>query len=580
MTLAEAHARLTAPGAAFETVPAMVRGVKMEVWKHVPATAAEAFARAREHGAREFLVYQHERITYDAFSRAALAVATLLTERGLKKGDRVALVMRNLPEWPAVFMGALLAGAIVVPLNAWWTGTELAYAILDCGARFVFADAERLARLDGLPPLQVFVTRAANPPPGVTVLEDVIGAPGHWPGLPQGEMPDVALDPEDAATIFYTTGTTGAPKGALGTHRSLTTNIFAAPFSEARNALRRGDFFDSPSGLRIASAATATSPASATRVGEGPKPLQKQRVTLLAVPFFHVIGSLSVLLPNMAAGGKLVLMRKFEPAQALDLIEQEKVMVTGGVPAVPLALLEQAEVRDLSSLELVTFGGAPSPPSLARRIRETLGAMPGQGWGMTETSATCTTHSAEDYLNRPGSCGPALPVSRLKIMTDGVEHPPGTPGPLWAFGPNIAKGYWNRPEATAASFQDGWLNTGDLAMLDAEGFCTILDRGEDMLIRGGENIYCIEVENVLIQHPAVADAALIGLAHPILGEVPAALVQTRPGAEVSEGELKEFAAARLAAFKVPAQVRISREMLPRNQAGKLVKSALRTLFGA
>jgi long-chain acyl-CoA synthetase len=553
MSVAQAHARLTAPGAPFETMSAMVRGQAMTVWKHVPATAAEAFARARSHGAREFLVYQNERVSYDAFTRAALAVAALLTGRGLQKGDRVALVMRNLPEWPVVFMGALLAGAIAVPLNAWWTGTELAYAILDSGARFVFADAERLARLADLPPAQLFVTRAANAPAGVTVLEDVLGTPGHWQDLPEGVMPDVPLAPEDDAAIFYTSGTTGAPKGALGTHRSLATNIFAAPFSEARNALRRG---------------------------EAQKPAMKQRVTLLAVPFFHVIGSLSVLLPGMAAGGKLVLMRKFEPDEALDLIEREGVTVTGGVPAVPLALLEQAKGRDLSSLQLITFGGAPSPPSLANRIRNHLGAMPGQGWGMTETSATCTTHSAEDYLYRPASCGPALPVSGLKIMKDGVEQPAGTAGELWAFGPNIVKGYWNRPDATADAFRDGWLKTGDLAMLDEEGFCTILDRGEDMLIRGGENIYCIEVENVLIQHPAVADAALIGLPHPILGEVPAALVQTRPGTEVSEGELREFAAARLAVFKVPQQLRISQDLLPRNEGGKLIKSALRRLFGA
>ena len=477
-------------------------------------------------------------------------MAALLTKRGVRKGDRVALVMRNLPEWPVIFMGALLAGAIAVPLNAWWASVELAFAIQDCGARFVFADGERLARLAGLP-AQVFVTRATAAPPGVTMLEDVIGTPLQWQNLPQGQMPDVALNPEDDATIFYTSGTTAAPKGALGTHRSLTTNIFAAPFSEARNALRRGQVL---------------------------KPATKQRVTLLAVPFFHVIGSLSVLLPNMVAGNKLVLMRKFAPEQALALIEQEGVTIAGGVPAVPLALLEDVRSHDLSSLELVIFGGAPSPPSLAGRIRQTLDAMPGQGWGMTETSATCTTHSAEDYLHRAASCGPALPVSRLKIIKDGVEQPHGKAGELWAFGPNIVKGYWNRPEATAAAFQGGWLRTGDLAMLDEEGFCTILDRGEDMLIRGGENIYCIEVENVLLQHPAVADAALVGLPHAILGEVPAALVQTRPGAQVSEGELREFAAARLAAFKVPTQVRIGPDLLPRNEGGKLVKSQMRKVF--
>ncbi len=554
-SLQEAHARLTAPGAAFETAEITVRGVGMRVWKHVPATAAEAFARARAHGAREFLVYQDERVTYEGFARASLRVASLLTAKGLRKGDRVALVMRNLPEWPVVFMGALLAGAIVVPLNAWWSGTELAYGILDCEARFVFADAERLARLKDLPPFveQLFVTRAANPPPGVTVLEEVIGAPAHWQGLPEMPMPEVALSPEDDATIFYTSGTTGAPKGALGTHRSLTTNIFATPFSNARNMLRRGEAQTVPTG---------------------------QRITLIAVPFFHVIGSLSILLPNMAAGGKLVLMRKFDAKQALALIARERVTVTGGVPAVALSLLEEAGGYDTASLQLITYGGAPSPSSLSRRIRDQLGAMPGQGWGMTETSATCTTHSGEDYLHRPLSCGPALPVSQVKIMKDGVEQPAGTAGELWAFGPNIVKGYWNRPDATAEVFHEGWVKTGDLAMLDQEGFCTILDRTNDMLIRGGENIYCAEVENILTQHPAVADAALVGLPHPVLGEVPAALVQTRTGAEITEQALLAFAAQRLAAFKVPVKVHLSHQALPRNEGGKLVKTTLRKVFGA
>jgi len=575
MSLEEAHARLTAPGAQFEIAEITVRGALTRVWKHVPATAAQALTQARRHGAREFLVYQDERVSFDGFARASLAIAAMLEDRGVRKGDRVALVMRNLPEWPVVFMGALLAGAIIVPLNAWWTGTELAYGILDCGARFVFADAERLARLKDLLPSveQVFVARAANPPPGVMVLEEVIGAPAHWGDLPDRAMPDIALAPEDDATIFYTSGTTGAPKGALGTHRSLTTNIFAMPFSHARNLLRRGGAVPaSPS--REAQEGEVAVAALAMRRPEG-----EQRITLLAVPFFHVIGSLSILLPNMVAGGKLVMMRKFEPQPALELIAREKVTVTGGVPAVAMALQEQAQEHDVSSLELVTFGGAPAPASLAAQVRARLGAMPGQGWGMTETSATCTSHSGEDYLHRPASCGPPLPVSRLKIIKDGIEQPSGTAGELWAFGPNVVKGYWNRPQATADAFQDGWLRTGDLAMLDSEGFCTILDRALDMLIRGGENIYCAEVENVLIQHPAVADAALVGLTHPHLGEVPAAMVQLRPGADVSEAVLRAFAAERLAAFKVPVQVRFSPDALPRNAAGKLEKNRLRQMFG-
>ena len=489
LSLDEAHARLTAPGARFETMDAVIRGVTMTVWKHVPATAREAFQLARAHGSREFLIYQDERVSYEAFVRATARLAAHLHEQGLKKGDRVALVMRNLPEWPVVFMASLLAGAIIVPLNAWWSGTELAYGILDSGARFVFADGERLTRLKDLPPAveKIFVTRGEGAP----ALEDVIGTPASWHALPN-----------------------------------------------------------------------------------------TRRTTLIAVPFFHVIGSLSILLPNMAAGGTLVLMRKFDPQAALRLIESERVTVTGGVPAIALSLLDQAGDHDLSSLQLVTYGGAPSPASLAGRIHGQMGAMPGQGWGMTETSATYTSHSGADFLHRPASCGPALPVSRIKVMQGGVEAPPGLVGELWAFGPNIVKGYWNRPETTAESFDSGWLATGDLASLDVEGFCTILDRSHDMVIRGGENIYCIEVENILSEHPAVADVALVGLPHPLLGEVPAALVQARPGAQINAAMLQDFVRARLAEFKVPVAVLIVGEALPRNAGGKLVKSELRKAFGA
>jgi long-chain acyl-CoA synthetase len=554
MSLAQAHARLTGPGAPFETVEAVIRGVPMRVWKHVPATAVEAFAAARAFGPREFLVLGEERVTYDGFARAVLALSAHLAACGLRKGDRVALVMRNLPEWPVVFLAALLAGAIVVPLNAWWTGTELAYGILDSGARFVFADAERLSRLADLPPdvAHVFVARAANPPPAVTVLEDVIGAPASWRDLPDGAMPGVPLSPEDDATIFYTSGTSGAPKGALGTHRSLTTNIFAAPFSAARNAVRSGRPL--------------------------PDPASPQRITLLAVPFFHVVGSLSVMLPSMAAGGKLVLMHQFEPEAALSLIECEKVTVAGGVPAIMLAMLEHPRLGDfdLSSLKLATYGGAPPPLDLPARIAAAFpNAVSGHGWGMTETSATCTTHSGRDYALRPESCGPALPVSRIKVVVEGREAAPGEVGELWAFGPNVVKGYWNRP--AAAQFQDGWVKTGDLASIDAEGFCTIVDRATDMVIRGGANIYCSEVENTLARHPAVADAALVGLPDPVLGEVPAALVQAR--GPVSPEALQAFAGRYLAAYKVPVRILVSPAPLPRNAGGKLMRRELAKAFG-
>jgi long-chain acyl-CoA synthetase len=559
MTLAEAGARLTAPGQPFETVDAVIRGVPMKVWKNVPVTARAVFEQACRHGGREFLIYEDERITFDAFARAVRAVAAALRREGLARGDRVALVMRNLPEWPVVFFSVLLAGGIAVPLNAWWTGAELAHGLKDSGSRFVFADPERLERLkDNLPPSvqKLFVTRAPFRPAGMAVLEDILGPPGQWSALPEGAMPDVALDAEDDATIFYTSGTTGSPKGAVGTHRALTTNIFATPFSMARNALRRGL---SPPDLRHA----------------------PQRVALIAVPFFHVTGSIAALLPNMVAGSKLVLMRKFEPEAALALIQKEGVTVTGGVPAIALAMLEHPRFGefDLSSLQMINYGGAPSPATLAARIRTNFPhAAPGNGWGMTETSATCTTHFGEEYDHRPASCGPALPVSRIRIMdsTGTQELPRGQVGELWAFGPNLVRGYWNRPQDTDAVFRDGWLRTGDLASMDEEGFCFIVDRVRDMLIRGGENIYCCEVESVLCEHPAIADAALVGLSHPLLGEVPAAIVQVR--APVSESDLKVFVADRLASFKVPDRILLSPKPLPRNTTGKLVKAALKALY--
>jgi len=270
--------------------------------------------------------------------------------------------------------------------------------------------------------------------------------------------------------------------------------------------------------------------------------------------------------------------------RAFELIEREKISLAGGVPTIAWQLIEHPARAnyDLSSLETVSYGGAPSAPELVRKIKEIFPkSAPGQGWGMTETSATVTTHSGEDYMNRPDSCGPAVPVSELQIRdpADGVTVlPVGQVGELWANGPQVVKGYWNKPEATAQTFVDGWVRTGDLAKLDEEGFCYIIDRAKDMLIRGGENIYCIEVENVLYDHPAVMDAAVVGIPHRTLGEEPGAVVTLKPGAHATEDELRAHVAERLAAFKVPVRVKFWHEVLPRNPNGKILKNELKKLF--
>jgi long-chain acyl-CoA synthetase len=567
VSVAEAHRILTAPGARFEMSEEVIRGVKTRVWKNAPPTLRDLFLMGRAYGEREFLVYEGDRATYEGFARATLALAADLQAHGVQKGDRVALVMRNLPEWPVCFFAAVITGAIITPLNAWWTGPELEYGLQDCGARIAILDAERYARLaqhlPRCPDLErIYVAREAETivHPLVNKLEDVIGPVASWEALPQGVVPDGPLEADDDASIFYTSGTTGKPKGALGTHRNMCTNIGTGGIAVARAYLRRGE----------------QPPA--------PDPNAPQRVTLLVVPLFHVTGCSATLCPTVAMGGKIVLMRRWDAEGAMQLIQNEKVNGTGGVPTIAWQLIEHPArpSYDLSSLESVTYGGAPSAPELVRKIVETFPkSMPGNGWGMSETSATFTSHIAEDYENRPDSCGPAAPIGDLKVAgPDGETLLPGVVGELWAKGPQVVKGYWNKPEATAETFRDGWVKTGDLARIDEEGFCFIIDRAKDMLIRGGENIYCIEVENVLYDHPAVMDAALVGVPHRTLGEEPGAVVTLKPGAKASEAELRAFVAERLAAFKVPVKVVFWPETLPRNANGKILKSELKKVFEA
>ncbi|CAN5314425.1 class I adenylate-forming enzyme family protein [soil metagenome] len=571
MTLAEAHAVMTAPGAMFEMEERSIRGIPQRVWKNGPQTLRDVFIAGRTHGEKTFIVYEgeksSERASFEGFARASLAVADALAADGVVKGDRVVIAMRNLPEWTAAFYGALLIGAIAVPLNAWWTGAELEYALLDSGAVIAIVDAERLERmapaLPRLPDLRrVFVTRAktdgAAGDPRIQRLEDIIGKTDDWSALPDRLLPEVNIEPEDDATIFYTSGTTGNPKGALGTHRNSVTTIGAGTFAGMRNFIRRGEPVPDP-------AARLT-----------------QRATIVGIPFFHVTGCHAIINPSLYAGAKMVAMHRWDTERAMALIERERVTAAGGVPTLAWQMIEHParEKYDLSSLESVSYGGAPAASELVRRIVQVFpAAAPGTGWGMTETSATFTHHSGEDYENRPESCGPAIPVCEMKIAgDDGRELPRGEIGELWGKGPNVLKAYWRKEQATAETFVDGWVRTGDLARMDDEGFLYIVDRKKDMLIRGGENIYCAEVENALYQHPAIMDAGVIGLPHRTLGEEPAAVVTLKPGQEASEDELRAFVRERIAAFKVPVRIVMLRDTLPRNANGKIMKKELHAFF--
>jgi long-chain acyl-CoA synthetase len=565
MTLAQAHAALTAPGSPFEMTTAVVHGREIRTWKNAPPTLREVFQVGSTFGERIFVVLDDDRITYEAFTNATLALAKRLQDDGVKKGDRVAIVMRNLPEWPVAFFAAVLVGAIATPLNAWWTGEELAYGLKDSGATLALFDMERFNRiaplLETLPDLKrIYITRTPLLPPSdkLARLESVVGSPREWASLSPGTLPDVPLAPDDDVSIFYTSGTTGNPKGAVQSHRNAICAIFAPQFSAARAFLRRGEPLPPPDP-------------------------NLQRSALLSVPFFHTTGCHAILCPTVATGGKIVMQRRFEPAAAMALIQREKITSAGGVPAIAWQILEHPDRAqyDLSSLESIAYGGAPAAPELVRRLKEVFPkSTPGIGWGMTETTSTFSSNTAEDYVARPESSGPALPVCDMKVVdAAGAALPVGEIGELLVRGPNVVRGYWRKPEANAATFVDGWLKTGDLARLDDDGFVYIVDRKKDMLIRGGENIYCIEVEDALYRHPAIMDAAVIGLPHRILGEEPAAVVTLKPDRAATEQEIRDFVATKIAAFKVPVRVVILHESLPRNANGKIMKTKLRGYFG-
>ncbi|MHB1486943.1 MAG: class I adenylate-forming enzyme family protein [Acidimicrobiales bacterium] len=563
-SIAELNATLTAPGQMFEMDVADIAGVPTRVWKNAPASLRDVLALSRAHGDGAFLVYEDERITFEEHFQAAATLAQALVERyGVAKGDRVAIAMRNFPEWVIAFWAAAAAGAIIVPLNAWWTGPELTYGLEDSEAKVLFADEARVEllapHLDDLHAQSlrsVIVARAQGPL--ASGQEDFTQVMSSLE--PATELPSLGLGPEDDATIFYTSGTTGRPKGAVGTQRNICTNLMSLFFMATRG------------GLRAASAAEAR--------GEAPSPPSKrQNSYLLSVPLFHATGCHSILVANTAAGGKLVMMHRFNPERALELIEREQVTTFGGVPAMVWQILDSPDFdkRDTSSVTGIGYGGAPAPSELVKRIKEHFPAgQPSNGYGLTETSSLTTMNSGDDYVAKPDSVGTPVPVCDLMIVDDrgqGVET--GQVGELWIRGPNVVRGYWHKPEASAETFANGWLHTGDVARLDEQGYCYIVDRAKDMIIRGGENVYCVEVEGVLFEHPAVSDAAVIGIPDRVLGEQVGAVVQVKPGASVTEKELQTHVANTLAAFKVPVKIWFRPDPLPRNPAGKILKRELR-----
>ncbi len=567
MSIEQAHALMTQPGTLLEVGEAEIRGVRMKIWKAAPPTLHAIFALSAAFAARDHLVFEGERATIGATRAAAASLARQLIADGVKPGDRVAIIARNLPEWPVAFWAGVLAGAIVTPLNAWWTGSELEYGLADSGASILIVDAERYERvrehLPNCPDIKkIYVSRSKEEiaDPRVERLESVIGGTNDWSKLPTPEARDDPPFPmrgaDDDVSIFYTSGTTGQSKGAVISHRNIISNMWNGASAQARAFLRRGE------------------------APPQPDPSLPQKSFLISVPFFHATGCFAVMIPALMRGDKLVMQRRFDADAALPLIEKERITHFGGVPTIAWQIIEHPRVDeyDLSSIEGVAYGGAPAAPELVKRIKARFPkSTPSQGWGMTETSATAVSNVAEDYLHKPSSTGVVSATGEAKIVGENnKELPRGEVGELWYKGPIVVRGYWNKPEATAETFIDGWIKTGDLAKIDEEGFIYIVDRAKDMLIRGGENIYCVEVENALYDHPAVMDAAVIGKPHHTLGEEPLAVVHLKPGMNASSEELRHHVAQKLAAFKVPVDVIFWPTTLPRNANGKIVKKELKT----
>jgi len=546
----EVDAELTAKGGPFEIETIEIAGLTTRVWKHAPATLATLLEEGRRLGGdKDFIVHEDERISHAEHYRRVAGLAHVLRDRfGVQPGDRVAIAMRNYPEWPVAFFAATAIGAIAVAVNAWWTGEELAYGIEDSGAKVLVADQDRLERLaphlSKLDLAGVISVRTAAPPAGAQRIEDLL-----TPDLP-GELPPVEMKPDDLAILFYTSGTTSQPKGALCTHRNFCSNLTSLQYSMARAALREGR--------------TPTMHAPGVR--------------LLSVPLFHATGC-GVLLNAAFMGGKLVFMRKWDPQECLVFIEREKIAQFSGVPTMIWDLLNAPNFADfdLSSLVALGAGGASTPPELVRRVGQLL---PGRGfsngYGLTESSAMTTGIAGADCRARPDSVGAPLPVCDIRITDeDGVDLPVRERGEIWIRGPNVIPGYWRKPEATAATFIDGWLRTGDAGYLDEEGFLYIVDRLKDIIIRGGENISGAEVEAILFEHPAVLEAAVIGAPHPKLGEEVGAVIRLQPGAAVTPAELQAHARERMAGFKVPTRFWFREEAFPRNASGKIMKRDLK-----
>jgi acyl-CoA synthetase (AMP-forming)/AMP-acid ligase II len=549
-------AALTGEGGMLALGSAERFGLTLPMIAAAPPSLPAYFAHYCElHRDATFLVAGEERLTFAEVHAAAVQVArALIATHGIAAGDRIGIAMRNSPSWIALYMGIVMAGGVATLLNGWWQPEELAAAIGEVDCTLVFADPPRAKRLAAIPDLAATVVVIDDTPPLATALAPIVG-----PGDAEATLPTVGT--LDHATILFTSGSTGQSKGALADHRGIVQAIFNY-LAQAMMML----------GL-------------ATQDGNPP---EGQPSTLLTVPLFHVTAEVPVFLQSFAMGRKLVLMPKWDAKEAMRLIEAEGVTYFVGVPLMSFEILTHPERAnyDLSSVTDFAAGGAPRPEEHVRRIEAELGTPDGKGapligYGLTETNGVGTGNWRSNYLAKPNSAGrPSAPLVDLAILDDdGRKLPAGTRGEVCLRSICNFVEYWNRPEATAAAFTaDGYFRTGDIGYLDEDGYMFIVDRKKDIIIRGGENISCLEVEAALYEHPAVGEAAVFGLPDERFGEVPGAVVHPRDGETLTAEALCDFLEAHIAAFKIPRRIWISDAALPRLGTEKIDKVTLKNTY--
>jgi len=556
LRLEKATAELTSADGPMPLTTFRQHGVDLPMIAAAPPALTHYFAYfSAQHGETTFLVDGEERLSYAQTYAAARKVAGALIEGyAVRRGDRIGIAMRNAPSCVVLYMAILMAGGCATLLNGWWQGAELAAGIDDVEASIVFVDAPRAKRLEeaGYKGNARIVTL------DIAQLIDQAMAPllasGGGADTP---LPEITGD--DLATILFTSGSTGQSKGAFSTHRA----VIQGTFNYIVQALVM---------LRLA-----------TEDGTiGPD--RPPHASLLTVPLFHVTGEVPIMLVSFAIGRKIVMMPKWNAVTAMELIQREKITNFTGVPLMSFELLTHPDRHkyDLSSLQGLAGGGAPRPVDHVRRLVEEFPtAPPALGYGLTETNAIGAGIFSTNYLEKPNSTGaPSKPLVDLAILDDaGKSVPQGERGEVSIRSVALFSGYWNRPDATADCMtSDGYFRTGDIGYLDADNYLFIVDRKKDIIIRGGENISCQEVEAEIYKHPAVAEACVFGLPDERLGEVVGAVVYCHPGQSVTSDALSDFLKSQLAAFKLPQQIWIADDPLPRLGTEKIDKVALRKAY--